>query len=122
MRFVLRLSLVIFGLCSILIAAIHIRLRQEPSTAYWILGEKRKDEDRSLYLTSPNNAVSRRVVSGNWDNYAQPVDWLPDGHSFLYQWKTDDDVDQVRRYTLDTQNDEILNETKPFSIWGAVAP
>ena len=115
MKFILRITLLLIGLSLIIIAISGHILRRDPSTAYWVLGEITDGDDHSLYLSSPNGAIQRRIVAGKQANRASLMEWLPDGNAFLYMWRSDQLVEEVRRYSLDTQESDRVSLHTTFS-------
>lgn len=117
MKMVLRVSLFIAGVALMIMSIGGEILRREPSTAYWMLGEIRHGDEIRFYLLSPDGNVQHHLHSGHISNFPQIFDWLPDGRSFLYYWKTDDGTHQLRRFSLASgkssvlgQQDDILNQ------------
>lgn len=116
MRFILRLSFLFFGLSLALIALINLYLRQEPSSAYWIVGEFYPDSNsKYLVLSTPNGAIQHTVVTGTQLNGATVSMWLPDGLSFLYYWRTTEPFGaEIRLYSLERQESIFLSKDVEF--------
>ena len=84
-------------------------LRQEPSTAYWVLSFVPSSDTPSLQIISPSGEVRNKVIQAAPINDINFICWLPDGESFLYEWHTEDRLSQIRVLRLDdVNNPQIL--------------
>ncbi len=116
MRFVLRWIMLLLCLLLLLMSVGGYILRQEPSTAYWILSFVPSPDTPSLQLISPNGVVRNTIIQAAPINGVNFICWLPDGKSFLYEWQTEDRTNQIRVLRLnDARNPKILTNHRYIS-------
>lgn len=117
MRILLRASLAISGLIFFIMTLGGYVLRQEPSTAYWILGQIELGSHSSLFLASPDGRIHRELLQADRQNSPEPIQWLVDGHTFLYQWWNDRDI-EVWRFSLDSlERTHLGNRQSALSLY-----
>lgn len=102
MRFVGKLSFMLFGLSLLVITIGGSVLRQQPSTAFWALGVIQDQDQQYLYLSTPNSGVRRLIATSSNSNRVYPVDWFPDGDSFYYLRQFDLEYMKLYRFNLKT--------------------
>ena len=100
MRFVAKLSFMLFGLALLVMAFVGNALRQQPSTAFWTLGVVQNQDQQHLYLSTPNSGVRRLIATSSHGNRLYPVDWIPDGDSFYYLRQFDLESMKLYRFNL----------------------
>lgn len=109
MQFIMRVTLLLGGLLILLMVLGGYFLRQEPSTAYWVLSVQSQQSTRGLYLVSPNGGVRHTVVEGERRHDPELVGWLPSRTDFLYKWEGLANPDEIRVFHLyDSARTELL--------------